>query len=151
MTMAAVTGPFHAVLSEGITPQPSRAAVEALQRVMRNMPQVELPTTHYFADGMYARVLNLAAGTLIVGKVHKREHFFIVAKGRLQVGKEVLEAGTVIVSKPGTKRAGLALEDCVCINVHRTKKRNLDEIEKQLIEPDDEALFDAENKMKALT
>ena len=118
---------------------------------MREMPQAELETFHYFADGMYARVLPRPAGTLIVGKVHKREHFYIIAKGKVQVGKEVYEAGTVIVSKPGTKRAVLALEDSVCLTVHRTKKRNLDKIEKQLIEPDRMALFDSSNrKLKAL-
>lgn len=130
-----------------------RDSILKLEEAMREMPQVELPTDHHFADGMYARVLHLAKDTLIVGKVHKREHFFIVAKGRLQVGKDVLEAGSLVVSSPGTKRAGLALEDCVCINVHRTKKRNLDKIEKQLIEPDSKAMFDSGNnlKMKELT
>lgn len=113
---------------------------------MRTMPQVELPTTHFFADGMYCRSLERKAGTLIVGKVHRREHFYIVAKGKVQIGKDVYEAGTILVSEPGTKRAVLALEDSICMTVHRTKKRNLDEIEKQLIEPDEKALFDSHNK-----
>ena len=126
-----------------------RNSILELENIMRTMPQVELRTDHYFADGMYARVLSRLAGTLIVGKVHKREHFYIIAKGKVMVGKEVYEAGTVIVSKPGTKRAVLALEDSVCLTVHRTKKRNLDKIEKQLIEPDSTALFDARNKLKA--
>jgi len=125
-----------------------RNSILELENIMRTMPQVELRTDHYFADGMYARVLSRPAGTLIVGKVHKREHFYIIAKGKVMVGKEVYEAGTVIVSKPGTKRAVLALEDSVCLTVHRTKKRNLDKIEKQLIEPDSTALFDARNKLK---
>jgi hypothetical protein len=127
----------------------SRDAVDTLQRAMLTMPQLELPTEHYFADGMYARVMSCPAGALIVGKVHKREHFFIIARGRIQIGKKVLEAGAIVVSEPGTKRAGLALEDTVCINVHRTKKRNLDAIERQLIEPDKTALFDSANKLKA--
>lgn len=125
-------------------------ALTKLEDIMRKMPQVELQTDHYFADGMYARVLSRPAGTLIVGKQHKREHFYIVAKGRVQVGHDIYEAGTVIVSKPGTKRAVLALEDSICLTVHRTKKRNLDKIEAQLIEPDTRALFDASNKLKEL-
>lgn len=129
----------------------TRDSVLALEAAMREMPQVELQTDHYFADGMYARVLFRPAGTLIVGKVHKREHFYIVARGKVQIGKEVLEAGTVIVSKPSTKRAVYALEDSICLTVHRTKKRNLDKIEKQLVEPDSKALFDASNKVKELT
>jgi hypothetical protein len=42
----------------------------------------------------------------------------------------------------------LALEDSVCLTVHRTKKRNLAKIEKELIFPDDSALFDANNRQK---
>ena len=126
-------------------------SITKLEDFMRSLPQAELHTEHYFADGMYCRLLERKAGTLIVGKQHKREHFYIVAKGKVQVGKDIYEAGTVIISKPGTKRAVLALEDSICLTVHRTKKRNLDQIEKQLIEPDTKALFDAENKLKELT
>lgn len=125
-----------------------------LEAAMREMPQAELETFHYFADGMYARVLPRKAGTLIVGKVHKREHFYIVAKGRVQVvtdkGTDIYAAGTVLVSKPGTKRAVLALEDSVCLTVHRTKHRDLKRIERQLIEPDPAALYDATNTRKEL-
>ena len=123
-------------------------SLHELEDIMRTMPQMELQTDHYFADGMYARVLFRPAGTLIVGKVHKKEHFYIIAKGCVQVGKEVYKAGTVIVSSPGTKRAVLALEDSICMTIHRTKKRNLDKIERKLIEPDAKALFNAENKLK---
>lgn len=126
-------------------------AVVRLQEVMRELPQAQLQTDHYFADGMYCRTLFRAAGTLIVGKVHKREHFYIVAKGKVQVvtdGEPITyEAGTVLVSQPGTKRAVLALEDSVCLTVHRTKKRNLDKIERELVEPDSRALFDARNNL----
>jgi hypothetical protein len=127
-----------------------RSSVEALQALMLTMPQVELQTDHYFADGMYCRVVTRAAGTLIVGKVHKREHFYIVAKGAVQVGETVYPAGSVVVSQPGTKRAVLALEDSVCLTVHRTAKRNLDKIERDLVEKDSTALFDARNKLKEL-
>lgn len=129
--------------------------VYALQNAMQGMPQAELETSHLFADGMYARVLPRPAGTLIVGKVHKREHLYIVAKGRVQVtdgmGDAVeYEAGSVLVSKPGTKRAVLALEDSVCLTVHRTDSQDLEVIESDLIEPDDAALFDSSNKPRRL-
>jgi hypothetical protein len=121
---------------------------------MMTMPQAELDTFHFFADGMYARVLPRPAGTLIVGKVHKREHFYIVTKGSVQVvtdeGTRVYSAGDVVVSRPGTKRAVLALEDSICMTVHRTNKHNLDKIEKELIVPDKTALFDATNKVRRL-
>jgi hypothetical protein len=131
-----------------------RSKVEALQQSMLGMPQAELRTDHYFADGMYARVLARSAGTLIVGKVHLKEHLYIIAKGRIQVTTDegVIErsAGDVVVSKPGTKRAVLALEDSICLTVHRTDSTDLDEIEAELIEPDLTALFNSDNHTKAI-
>jgi len=126
-----------------------RASVLELQAVMREMPQAEgLVTTHFFADGMYARALFRPAGTLIVGKVHKKEHFYIVARGRVQIEQEVFEAGTVLVSQPGTKRAVLALEDSICLTVHRTDLTVLDAIEKEIVEEDTLALFNSSNELK---
>lgn len=127
-----------------------RQKILNLENIVRTMPQLELQTDHYFADGMYCRVVARPKGALIVGKIHKREHLYIVAKGKVQVGETVYEAGSIVVSQPGTKRAVYALEDSICLTVHRTKKRNLDKIEKQLIEPDDRALFNAQNKLKEL-
>ncbi len=127
--------------------------VIALQNAMHKLPQVELGTWHYFADGMYGRVMDCPAGAVIVGKIHKREHFFIVTKGRLRVVTEEssdYSAGDVIVSHPGTKRAILALEDSICMTVHRTEKTVLDDIEEELIVPEEGALFDARNKLKEL-
>jgi hypothetical protein len=57
-------------------------------------------------------------------------------------------APSVIVSKPGTKRAVYAVTDAVCMTIHRTKKRNLDKIERELIEEDRLALFDSSNRIK---
>ena len=131
-----------------------RTALNGMQSLMATLPQLELGTEHRFADGMYARILSRMAGDLIVGKVHRREHFYIIAKGCVAVSDggepaQVHEAGTVLVSKPGTKRAVLALEDSICMTVHRTDKLNLDDIENELIEPDPGALFDAGNNLKA--
>ena len=124
-----------------------------LQASLREMPQLELPTTHHFADGMYARVVARPAGALIVGRVHKKEHFYIVAAGRVAVtdGEEQAveyPCGTVLVSKPGTKRAVLALEDSVCLTVHRTDKTTPEEIEAEVVETEENALFDARNQLR---
>ena len=129
-----------------------RSKVLRLEQEARKLPQVQLTTRHYFADGMYARELSRPAGTLIVGKTHKREHFYMVTHGAVAVvgdrGTEIYRALSILVSKPGTKRAVLALEDSVCVTIHRTDLTDLDEIEKVLIEPEEAALFDARNELK---
>ena len=131
---------------------PTREEIERLQAEMVQMPQAEFETEHYFAGGMYCRKVARTAGTLIVGKIHKKEHFFLCAKGEIiawnEGGMRHLYAGDVICSKPGTKRVTLAVTDAIGITFHKTNKTNLDKIEKELIEPDELALFDSSNKLK---
>jgi len=58
----------------------SRDQIDRLQSEMAVMPQAELVTEHQFSPGIYMRKLFRPAGTLIVGKVHKKPHFFLCAK-----------------------------------------------------------------------
>jgi hypothetical protein len=131
---------------------PTQEQILRLQAEMSFLPQVELKTDHYFADGMYCRKLTRPAGTLIVGKVHKKDHFFLCAMGEIiawtENGMKKLFPGDIIESKPGTKRVTFALTDAIGITFHRTDKTDLDEIEDELIEPDETALFDSSNKLK---
>jgi hypothetical protein len=120
---------------------------------MVQMPQVDLQTEHYFSEaGMYCRKVFRPAGTLIVGKVHKHHHLFLCAMGEIiawtENGMKRLKAGDVIESKPGTKRVTLAVTDAIGVTVHRTDKTDLDEIEAELVEPDNTALFDSRNLLK---
>lgn len=133
---------------------PTREQIDRLQAEMVKMPQAELVTEHFFSPGMYCRRVYRPAGTLIVGKVHKEPHFFMCVKGEIiawtETGMRKLEAGDVVESKPGTKRVTLAVTDAIGVTVHRTDKTDLDEIEAELIEPDDTALFDSSNKLKQI-
>ena len=140
---------------ERIPVVPSLDQIRRLQAEMAKLPQLELPTQHYFANEMYCRALFLPMGTLVVGKLHKQEHFFILSYGELTVwmetGMKRIGSGTVVESKPGTKRVILAHEDSLALTVHRTELTNLDEIEAEIIEYEEAALFDARNLLKALT
>jgi hypothetical protein len=131
---------------------PSREQIEQLQAAALKMPQAELTTEHYFSGGMYCRKVFRPAGTMIVGKVHLKDHLFLCAAGEIiawtETGMRVLGPGDVIESKPGTKRVTLALTDAIGITVHKTDKTALDEIEVELIEPDETARFDSHNKLK---
>lgn len=138
-----------------LTDRPEPPTLEQIQRLeteMLAMPQVELETEHYFSDGMYCRKVERAAGTIIVGKTHLKPHLFLCAKGEImawsEMGMRHMRAGDVIQSLPGTKRVTMAITDAIGITIHRTDKTDLDEIEAELIEPNDLALFDARNKLK---
>jgi len=132
---------------------PSREQIEQLQAEMVKMPQADLQTEHYFSEsGMYCRKVFRPAGTLIVGKVHKHHHLFLCAMGEIiawtENGMKRLQAGDVVESKPGTKRVTLAVSDAIGITIHRTEKTDFDEIEAELVEPDNTALFDSSNLLK---
>jgi quercetin dioxygenase-like cupin family protein len=132
---------------------PSREQIEQLQAEMVKMPQADLQTEHYFSEsGMYCRKVFRPAGTLIVGKVHKHHHLFLCAMGEIiawtENGMKRLQAGDVVESKPGTKRVTLAVSDAIGITIHRTDKTDLEEIEAELVEPDNTALFDSSNLLK---
>lgn len=139
---------------ELISKAPSREQIDRLQAEMAKLPQAELETEHFFSPGMYLRRVYRPAGTLIVGKVHKKPHFFLCAKGEIiawtEKGMRRLQAGDVVESQPGTKRVTLAVTDSIGVTVHLTDKTDLDEIEQELVEPDDLALFDSSNKLKQI-
>ena len=139
---------------ELISEAPSRKQIDRLQAEMAQMPQAELETEHFFSPGMYLRRVYRPAGTLIVGKVHKKAHFFLCAKGEIiawtETGMKRLQAGDVVESQPGTKRVTLSVTDSIGVTVHLTDKTDLDEIEQELVEPDDLALFDSSNKLKQI-
>jgi quercetin dioxygenase-like cupin family protein len=130
----------------------SREQIDRLQSEMVKMPQVELATEHFFSPGMYCRKVTRPAGTLIVGKVHKAPHFFVCVKGEIlawsETGMRRMQAGDVIESQAGTKRVTLAVVDSIGMTIHKTDKTDLDEIEAELIEPDEIALFNSQNNLK---
>jgi quercetin dioxygenase-like cupin family protein len=125
-----------------------------LEEVMRGMPQVELETLHNFANGMYCRSVLIQAGSLVVGREHKTEHFAIIAKGRVTVrnweeneNREYV-AGDIITSRPGTKRVVFAHEDSVFMTVHRTKLTSIEKLEKFLVITEKDSLVGLGNKLK---
>jgi hypothetical protein len=127
----------------------TRKSIEDLQAAAAKLPQCELHTEHYWADGMYCRELFRPADTLIVGKVHKAEHFYIIASGTVTIAgngyRETITGPKVMVSKPGTKRAVYAHTDATTMTVHRTDETDLEKIEAELIEEDPSACYDAYN------
>lgn len=125
--------------------------IQRLKEACVDLPQTELPTQHFFLDGMYLRQCFIPAGTVFVGRVHKKDHFFMVLKGSSQVTMDervvTMKAGMVFLCPPGTRRAGLTLEDCVFAGVIRTDKTDIAEIEEDLSVYDPTARFGVGNEL----
>ena len=107
---------------------------------MQRYEQVDCPVTHLFAHGMYARRAFVPAGSLVVSKVHKTEHFYVVLSGRISVriGEDLQEygAGHMGVTKPGTQRMLLAIEDTTWVTFHPNPENldSLKSLEEMIIE-----------------
>lgn len=95
------------------------------------------PVNNYHCEGNYAREILIAAGTCVIGKIHKHEHINVISKGSCWVvteeGRELLEAPLTFISKPGIKRAVYAVDDVVWTTVHPTTSDDLEEIENEVI------------------
>ena len=131
---------------------PSREQIERLQAEMVQMPQYEAPTEHVFHGGMYCRQVWRPAGCLIVGKVHKKEHFYMVVSGTVKVttddGLQTITGPMLLCSKPGTKRAVFAETDALCMTFHRVDSNTVEDAESELVEDDPKSMFTIGNKIK---
>ena len=131
-----------------------RAKVEALQAEVSKHEQYEAPTEHLFHGGMYCRQVWRPAGCLIVGKVHKKEHFYMVVSGTVAVttddGVQLITGPKVLCSKPGTKRAVYAETDALCMTFHRVESGNVEDVESELVEDDPRSMFSVGNKTKLI-
>lgn len=103
---------------------------------------IDVPVEHHFAPGVYLRQMNAKAGTVVVSKMHRTEHMNVLLSGSLTIatenGIEYLKAPAVIKSMPGTKRIGYFHEDTSWMTVHPTDSTDLEEIERQVIVPEEE-------------
>jgi hypothetical protein len=119
-----------------------REKVSYLVREFGKLPQAECPLTHRFAPGVYLREIFMPAGLIVIGKIHKTEHFNLIDQGMVSIihddGRtEVLRAPYTFVSKPGVQKVLYIHEDCIWRTIHVTEERDLDKLEAQLVEPND--------------
>ena len=113
--------------------------VDEIELAVAGLPDVETPLTHIFTPGLYAREIFMPAGSLVVSKIHKTEHPYVISKGRVSVwteedGVAELSAPFTGVTKPGTRRVLYVHEDCVWTTFHVADEENVEAIEERIIE-----------------
>lgn len=116
---------------------PLRDKVNAMEAIMRTMPQVDLPVKHHFSQGVYGRELFIPKGVTLTGKIHKYSQLNILVCGELSVltedGIKRVKPPFIVVSPPGTKRIAYAHEDSIWLTVHGTEETDLEKIEDKFI------------------
>jgi hypothetical protein len=139
----------------GFAPAPApsmRDRVSHLQEELQRLPQYEPETKHYFHGGMYCREVWRKAGVLVVGKVHKKEHFYLIVSGTVAIttdeGVQRITGPRLLKCAPGTKRAVFSETDALCMTFHVLDAQTIEEAELELVEPDPSDMYTAGNRLQ---
>jgi len=134
------------------TPFDLRNRVEALQAELCKLPQYEPKTKHTFHAGMYCREVWRQAGVLVVGKVHKKEHFYLIVSGTVAIttddGVQLITGPQLLCSTPGTKRVVYAETDALCMTFHVVDAKTVEDAEIELVESDPNDVYAVGNIVK---
>lgn len=135
--------PVEYITSTPVTPYEKLRTLEAaIPHVMEEV-SVDDMTYHNWCKGLYARRMHLPAGTVLVGKMHKEENLFFLLAGSMMIYSDTgdtirIDAPFMSTSAPGTKRAGLALTDCIVMNIHPNPddETDLGQLEERYVLPE---------------
>lgn len=126
--------------------------VQILQAEVSKLPQYEPETKHYFHGGMYCREVFRHAGVLVVGAVHKKEHFYLIVSGTVAIttddGVQEVTGPHLFSSKPGTKRAVYSVTDALCMTFHAIEAKTVEEAEAELVEAEPNSMYSLGNQVK---
>lgn len=111
---------------------------------------------HTFTPGLYTRTIRMAAGAIITSEVHRTEHPFVVHQGRCYVFNEssgewtLLQAPYMGITRPGTRRLLLIVQETVWSTFHATDKTDVTEIENEILEPRSNPLIPSAERKQEL-
>jgi hypothetical protein len=108
--------------------------------VASDKPRAECPVVHRFTPGLYIREIHIPAGTLLTSMEHRLEHPFVISKGKVEVyseteGAVIYQAPHTGITKPGTRRGILAIEDTVWTTFHVTEETDVEKIGEAILAP----------------
>lgn len=96
----------------------------------------DYPVEHIVCDGVYVRKLFIPKRTLLIGKIHRKDCVNVVADGDISLltefGTSRVRAGATSVSRAGIMKVGYAHEDTIFLNVFRTNKTSIADIEAEI-------------------
>ncbi len=107
---------------------------------MQALPPSGHAHRHRFTEKLYIREIWMPELMLCVSKVHKTQHPYAVLEGIVTVfipgvGRETIRAPHFGITEPGTRRLLFIHERVRWLTFHPTERRDLREIEAEIIEP----------------
>ena len=149
------TGLCEHVHEEAPVAKPTLEAVRRLESAMLETGDglpIDQLTRHFYCDGIYAREFFHPADTYLVGKMHRKENFFVLLAGEVTLwtehGMKRVRAPFWAITKPGTKRVAYAHTDSIVMTFHPNddNEQDLSALEARYTVPSD-----AEEAFHALT
>ena len=114
----------------------------------------ELPLTHTFSDGIYAREIFMPKGAIVVGHIHNTTHLNIVSTGKalVLVDGEIIEitAPYTFESGTGARKVLYILEDMFWTTIHKTDEIDIETLESILVDKKASEGLDLTIKIKEL-
>jgi hypothetical protein len=129
MTALAVKQDINSLLSQ---------KVEVLLAKSLELPQIDCQTKHYFGPSIYIREVTMPAGSIVIGKPHRKEHMCVMLQGKMIIvdadgNKKELVAPLTFVGGAGRKVAYI-LETTVFQNILATDETDIDVLENMLVD-----------------
>lgn len=114
--------------------------IDYIAHELAKLPQTPAPLVHRFAPGVYLREIFMPADTVVIGRIHKTEHFNILVSGSCLIihddgSREELRAPMTFVSQAGVQKVLYIIEDMVWQTVHPTDETDLEKLSAMLVEP----------------
>jgi len=104
----------------------TQEAIQALEDFFRQQEQLDIPVTHTYSGGIYARGITIPKDTWLTGRIYADDHFDVMVYGDVTVsgdeGSKRLEGFNIFPGKRGKKRAGYAHEETRWITFHTCKE-----------------------------
>lgn len=130
--------------------------LDELYLTLKKFPEADMPLTHRFCPNLYIREIRMPAGAMVISKIHKFEHPYVVSDGKLLVWHQdgstlAIEAPYTGITKPYTQRVLYILEDTTWTTFHVTNLTSPDEIVDAItVHPDGNSITIRDFKMKIL-
>lgn len=113
-------------------------SVVELEKMLSEYDQIEIPTEHIFAGGVYIRQITIPKDSFLIGKRHRHATCDVMLTGRMALyngfGKDpiTVEAPIITESPAYKKKMGYAYEETVWLNAFPTNSKDIDTIEKDI-------------------
>ena len=114
-----------------------RDRIAHFETLAKDHPQIDIPVKHKFIDGLYRREVTFPKDFVGSGKVHLVPHMDEMLTGEMLVatptGVKHLKAPCSLVTVPGVKKFGIALEETTWVTFHPTSCTTVEAVEAEIM------------------